>query len=160
MVDKIQLNYFGKKRIGHFHPFGGGFVEETAHVDLFTYVGPMVKVLDKANVTGLLTVLDGQAVVMNEANITNGAKVLEHSIVKDRAQVLNGATVKGYSVISEHAIVFGGETILDNAHIRGRSTEGFSLEQQSTFKYYDSRPRIEIIGSVDYGKPGPIDLSP
>jgi carbonic anhydrase/acetyltransferase-like protein (isoleucine patch superfamily) len=84
----------------HFHPSGGGLVEDTASVDLSAYVGKDARVSDYAQVHGYARVYDN-------AQVHGYARVHDYVQVYDSAQVCDNAQVHGYARVYDSARVHG-----------------------------------------------------
>ena len=65
------------------HPYGGGWVADTAYVDIAAYIGP-------------------------DARVSGNAQVFGNARVFGYAQVFDNARVNGYARVSGDALVFDG----------------------------------------------------
>lgn len=128
----VDMFVYGQLRSGDWHEKGGGFVEDSATADPNAYIGPMVRVIDSAQIIGAGTRLEDQVIVCGSAIVTN-ANVGGHAVIRDSAQV-TGGRVAGYSVIRDTAIVTN-STILGNSVIRRDA-----VVTGETMGYYDSEP--------------------
>ena len=140
-----------KKRLGqnkevnpdlwHRHPNGGGWVENTAHVDKTAIVEENAVVYDNARVTGDAGVCDnamvygnaildgttlriqhvddvcGYATVAGDARVFEEARVSGAALVLGSAQVFGTAEVNDWACVSEAGQVFGSAKVCDNATI-------------------------------------------
>ena len=84
------------------HPFGGGLVASTAHVDDSVYVAP-------------------NAIVKDSAEITGNVKILDHAVVEGSAKVSDNAVISGYGIVAENAVVSGNARVSDTAMVMGRA---------------------------------------
>lgn len=82
----------------HQHPNGGGWVAESATVDLLAFVGPDAKVSGNALVSYY-------AVVSDNAQVADNAKVYDNALVSDNARVYDNAEVSGNAQVSGSAKV-------------------------------------------------------
>ncbi|MEY5025558.1 MAG: hypothetical protein RLZZ244_1086, partial [Verrucomicrobiota bacterium] len=115
--------------VSHAHPNGGGWVENSATVDVSAYVGPNAKVLGTARVTGSARIEDyavikdsarveGSAVVSGHALVEGDAQVSASARVRDRAQIGWGARLKDRAWVGAHAFVQD-TTVQGDAVVRG-----------------------------------------
>ncbi|WP_456787025.1 DUF6055 domain-containing protein [Cellulomonas sp. P5_C5] len=98
---------------GHWHPNGGGFVDDAATVDATAYVGPDAVVRGDAQVLG-------NARIEGRAWVEAGAVVEGDAVVRDVAIVRSGAHLSGSTVVAGDAVVgftcaSGSYTTLDPA---------------------------------------------
>ena len=84
------------------HPFGGGLVASTAHVDDSVYVAP-------------------NAIVKDSAEITGNVKILDHAVVEGSAKVSDNAVISGYGIVAENAVVSGNARVSDTAMVMGKA---------------------------------------
>lgn len=114
----------------HFHPNGGGLVEDTAVVGVSAFVGREAKVLEQALVSDKATICDraevrGKAWVGKGAAVLNNAWVGGNAIVTgdarvfDNAKVCGNARVEGSARVYGKAKVFGSAIVYDKAHVTG-----------------------------------------
>jgi len=113
----------------HRHIFGGGLVQDTAHVADTAYIGPDAKVFGHARVTGGASVYGsamvyGYAYVCDTAMLYGGARVYGDSLVFDRAMLSGTVRVCGDASI-------GGSTVLEAGYYDGtidpRAMGSFSI---------------------------------
>lgn len=116
----------------HFHPNGGGLVEDTAVVGVSAFVGPEARVLGQALVSHKATICDravvsGKAWVGNTAAVYDNAWVGENAIVSgdarvfDNTHVFENARVEGSARVYGKAKVFGSAIVRDKAHVTGNA---------------------------------------
>jgi tetrahydrodipicolinate N-succinyltransferase len=96
----------------HRHPNGGGWVQDTAHVDDTAYVGPDAQVSGSARVYG-------SARVCGSAWVSGSARVFGNAQVYGNAQVFGDAEVFGAARVSGNAQVFGDAEVFGAAQVFG-----------------------------------------
>jgi carbonic anhydrase/acetyltransferase-like protein (isoleucine patch superfamily) len=82
----------------HQHPYGGGWVQNTARVDPTAYIAPEALVLGRSRVLGRACVLD-QACIKGNATVAGHAKVCEQARVSDSAHLSGTCFVTGTALI-------------------------------------------------------------
>lgn len=81
---------------GHWHPNGGGWVDNSANVASTVYVGPRAAVFGSSTVTG-------NARIEGLAWVNSGATISGNVVVKDNAIVQGGANLSGNLVLGGDA---------------------------------------------------------
>ncbi len=116
------------KNWGHIHPYGGGWIENSATVANSVFVGP-------------------HAIVLGNANISGDVQITETALVRD-------ATISGNVIIEDNAFVLGG-TLSDNARISGQAfienntiSEDATVHMRARVSNYTLRGDIEVGGDV------------
>ena len=117
---------------GHAHPYGGGFVADTAYVEDSVYVGKEAMVLGNSEVTGH-AVITGRAVV-NNAIVSDSARITDSACVYGFWWAV--PTVSGNAKIGERAVVTAGATISGNARIMGNAyiLDNYTVTDDATVK--------------------------
>lgn len=113
------------------HPNGGGFVAESAQVDVSAHVAAGAMVLDRAQVLGNARIEDF-AIVKDEAVVGDNAVVSGHAMVKDRGQVLGNARVRDWATVTGNWKVHEHGRVLERAFLLGN--EGAQLHGHATIK--------------------------
>ncbi len=108
----------------HRHPHGGGWIAETAAVDVSVFVGPDAAVFGTAKVTGMATILDtawvsDSAVVSDHARISGDADVRGAAHIEGSAEVGGDAIVADDAFVGDHAHVLGSARLFGQAIVRG-----------------------------------------
>lgn len=126
-MELSEAHDFGKGEVAaHQHPRGGGWVSETAKVDVTCYVGPYAKVFDNAIVSGNVRI-DGYAKIYNNAFVSedvvvNGdAQIFGSAKINRHARVGGKARVYGNSFVTDFANVYDNAEVFDRAIIRNES---------------------------------------
>ena len=94
------------------NPTVGGFVSNSADVDVTVRIAPLAavcgsaSVLDNARIYGH-AVISGEAVVAENARVFGNARVKDHAVVKEKASVSGMAIISGDAVIEGDAVVRG-----------------------------------------------------
>ncbi len=91
----------------HQHLNGGGWVQDTARVDLSAYVGPDAWVTGNAKVYEFARVM-GNAHVWGNAQVFGYAQVRGNAIVYGNAQVYGNAVLSGEAAVSGNTILSSG----------------------------------------------------
>ena len=102
----------------HQHPFGGGWVENTATVADTAYVGPDALVFENAQVFGNAWVFEN-AQVSDNALVYGNAQVSDNALVYGNARVYGNALVRGDACVFGNALVRGDARVYGNALVRG-----------------------------------------
>ena len=89
---------------GTAHSNGGGFVADTATVDVGAYVGPQARVLGSVQVLGNARI-EGRAVVQGSATVQGDAVISSSAELNDTALIENHATVRDNALLGDNAIV-------------------------------------------------------
>lgn len=117
---------------GHRHPYGGGFVADTASVDDTVYVGQDAMVLGNSVVTDR-AVISGHAVVCN-ARVSDTARINDYACVYGFwwAQ----PTISENAKVGENAVVTAGASVSGNARIMGNAylLDNYSVTDDATVK--------------------------
>jgi len=85
----------------HQHPQGGGWVADTARVDITAYIGPYAKVF-------------GNATIRGHAQVYDDAQISGTAWIRDSARVYGQARVSGGVGVYGHAEIYG-DTVLGDA---------------------------------------------
>lgn len=131
----VQVFVNGKLRTGNWHSNGGGFVESSASCSSDSYLGPMCKVIDIAQVSESCHI-DGQVIISHEAIVSGASNLSQHAWVRDSAVVTGGASISGYATVRDSAVVTGG-SMTDQAVARSNA-----VVTNETLINYESRPFI------------------
>lgn len=102
----------------HRHSKGGGWVEDTAHVDENCFIGSYAQVFGNARVIDKAIVND-YARVYGNAMIYGQAKVYGDSIVCENAQVYGNAKVSGFSKVYGNARISGNASLYELCEVYG-----------------------------------------
>jgi len=97
----------------HRHPYGGGWVANTATVDLSAYVGANARVYDNAHVYDSARVY-GNARVFGDTHVYDNARVYGNAKVYGNARVYDNARVFGNAQVHGKAQVFGNARVCGN----------------------------------------------
>lgn len=98
------------------HPTGGGLVAVTAHVGPHVYVGKCATIKGRAIVVGSVR-LFGQAIIEDEAVVTDFCTLRERSSIGGRAIVRGGVQLAGCARIEGTAHISGGVLLQHFARI-------------------------------------------
>jgi carbonic anhydrase/acetyltransferase-like protein (isoleucine patch superfamily) len=101
----------------HRHPFGGGWVENTAHVEDTVFVDKEASVSGRASATDFVRLL-GHAVLADDA------VARDHVVISGRAQVNMNAVAEEYAIIADHAILTWDGKASGSAVLRDKTTVG------------------------------------
>jgi UDP-3-O-[3-hydroxymyristoyl] glucosamine N-acyltransferase len=143
----MDLYNFGNGDVpAHKHPNGGGWVADTAEVDITCYVGPYAFVYDNARIKDNVRIDDyarvfgnasvcqnakvygdaqvyGQAVLYNnskvsvKAKVYGKAKLYDNCSVYDNAEVFDDATIRNFSEVYENSKICGNAVLIDHTKI-------------------------------------------
>jgi acyl-[acyl carrier protein]--UDP-N-acetylglucosamine O-acyltransferase len=107
----------------HRHPNGGGWVENTAHVDPTACVGPEAVVFDRAHVLDFAAV-EGSAAVYDDACVSDRAVISGESCIFGRAHIYGSARICDLTAVSGNAQVGDRAYIHEYAEISGNAQVG------------------------------------
>ena len=108
------------------HPYGGGWVANTAHADETVYVGPNALVYGYARVYGYAKVYDharvyGNASVGGRTWVGGHSHVFGHADIHGNVRVFGNAWVYGNSRGYDTARIYGNSRVFGNAQIFGNA---------------------------------------
>lgn len=117
---------------GHEHPYGGGFVADTAEVADTVYVGKDAMVLGKSKISDN-AVITGHAVVSN-ATVSDNAKISDYACVYGFWWAT--PTISGNAKIGENAVVTAGACVSGNARVMGNAylLDSYHVTDNATVK--------------------------
>jgi len=105
----------------HVNPDGsqGGWVADSAHVDMDTYVSPTAAVFGNARVFGACRI-EADAAVLDFARVADGARISGSAQVRGTASV-TGSVVTNRAVVKDGACVVNGAFVSDDAVVGDRA---------------------------------------
>ena len=113
---------FGQGEVpAHRHPNGGGWIANTADVDLTAYVAPTARVYDNAHIAKGLVWIGAYAAVGGNARIEDQAEVSGHAVIVGHARISDNARVNGHAVVSDHAKISGEAWVSGNNRVSGNA---------------------------------------
>ena len=126
----------------HKHPYGGGWVADTARVSETAFVGPGVWVYGNARISDDARVR-GYAQVYGEARVFGNALIFGEARVFGNASVFGMAWVFGDARVFGDACVYGGARVCGTAWVFGNASVGCCDLDQGK---HDRTPLTQQIG--------------
>jgi carbonic anhydrase/acetyltransferase-like protein (isoleucine patch superfamily) len=139
----------------HQHPYGGGWVADTAHVDITVYIGPeavvygRATILEKVRVYGKAKVFDdaevkGRAEIYDDAEIYGHAEIFQDVHIYEHARVLDRAWVYGNARVYGSAIIHG-NAMIENVHAYGNADICVEIDFNCDFDPWEMVKEILIV---------------
>jgi len=140
-----ETGYFYTNNKSKRNPRKGGFVSDSANVSDFVFIARTAAVCGSSSVLKSARVY-GNAIIKDEAEITDHARVYGNAIVKDEALIGGNATVSGHAIISKAAIIRGNAKVKGYKKIsKGILTKGtYTAEKSALAKIRDQRKKRRI----------------
>lgn len=126
-IEQLRRSFPGaNEKTWHRHVNGGGWVENTTHVDDTVFVGPDALVYDWAQVRGSAEIRESARVydnarVYGEAQLHGTSQVYGYARVYDSAQIYDSAQVYGQSRVYGSSRVYESAQVYNSARISGAS---------------------------------------